>query len=224
MKTLSIISGIVLFIISGTAQTSLTSYSQNKIAVISARENFKKQIQKTSERDSVYKAAGAYLHAILKDEMIPAWYGTVWDFFGTSETPGKGKIACGYFVSTTLRDAGFQLNRYKMAQLHSFDEVSSLSGNSFNTTTLDSLHCYLKREGEGLYILGLDNHVGYISFERGTAWFIHSNYLSPACVTKELMYLSPAILSSTHYKIGAITTNIGLMKKWVNGEVIQMKQ
>ena len=42
-------------------------------------------------------------------EMMRCWLGTPWDFNGTCETPGSGKIACGYFVSTILRDAGFQV-------------------------------------------------------------------------------------------------------------------
>lgn len=43
---------------------------------------------------------------IIIDSLMPCWYGTPWDFNGCTTEPGKGSIACGYFVSTVLRDAG----------------------------------------------------------------------------------------------------------------------
>ena len=50
------------------------------------------------------------------NDLLPAWYGTPWDFNGTSEVPQQGKIACGYFVSTILRDAGWKVERVRLAQ------------------------------------------------------------------------------------------------------------
>ena len=48
--------------------------------------------------------------------MMRCWLGTPWDFNGTAKGPGAGKIACGYFVATVLKDAGFQVDRYQLAQ------------------------------------------------------------------------------------------------------------
>jgi hypothetical protein len=45
----------------------------------------------------------------------------------TSETPGRGEIACGYFVSTVLRDAGFGVERVRLAQQASERIVRTLS-------------------------------------------------------------------------------------------------
>lgn len=53
---------------------------------------------------------------IITDSLMPCWYGTPWDFNGCTADPGKGSIACGYFVTTVLRDAGLQLNRIRLAQ------------------------------------------------------------------------------------------------------------
>src|SRR6187455_2399459 len=39
------------------------------------------------------------------ETIIPGWIGTAWNFNGTSEKPQQGSIACGYFVTTILRDA-----------------------------------------------------------------------------------------------------------------------
>ena len=52
----------------------------------------------------------------VRDELIPPWVGTEWAFYGTTQTPGEGEIACGYFVSTVLRDAGVKVERVKLAQ------------------------------------------------------------------------------------------------------------
>ena len=46
--------------------------------------------------------------AALRDDLLPAWNGTAWAMNGTSQVPGRGSIACGYFVSTTLMHAGFR--------------------------------------------------------------------------------------------------------------------
>jgi hypothetical protein len=54
--------------------------------------------------------------SIIVDSVFPYWHGTQRDFNGTTQTPRKGSIACGYFVSTVLRDAGIQLNRIKLGQ------------------------------------------------------------------------------------------------------------
>src|SRR5687768_5014531 len=53
---------------------------------------------------------------LLVDRIIPYWIGTPWSFEGHTSIPNSGKIACGYFVSTTLLDLGFNLNRYTFAQ------------------------------------------------------------------------------------------------------------
>ena len=63
----------------------------------------------------------------LVDKIIPHWYGTPWSFGGHTAIPNQGKIACGYFISTTLRDMGINLNRYKLAQKSPIDEAKMIS-------------------------------------------------------------------------------------------------
>ena len=61
-------------------------------------------------------------------KLMRCWLGTAWDFSGTSQIPGEGRIACGYYVSTVMRDAGFDLERIRLAQQPS----QTLSKPSFN--------------------------------------------------------------------------------------------
>lgn len=63
----------------------------------------------------------------LVDRIIPHWYGTPWSFGGHTAVPNKGEIACGYFISTTLRDMGIKLNRYRLAQKSPIDEAKVIS-------------------------------------------------------------------------------------------------
>ena len=62
-----------------------------------------------ARRPDVVARARADVHSLIIDEIFSAWIGTRWDFDGTSQTPREGRIACGYFVSTVLRDAGFDV-------------------------------------------------------------------------------------------------------------------
>ena len=100
-------------------ETVKPTYSQTKQSIEIQRKNLSNQykslsdsIEKTEFLDSVSEI---FTKKLLSD-IIPYWYGTEWDFNGYTSQPQKGKIACGYFVSTTLRDMGLNLNRYELAK------------------------------------------------------------------------------------------------------------
>src|SRR5688500_17600336 len=84
-------------------------YNQVRSKIDAARVVLSSRYQQattSTNRIGVIDEARAYLTQSVYNEVFPYWYGTGWDFNGTTETPGQGKIACGYFVSTVLRDAG----------------------------------------------------------------------------------------------------------------------
>jgi len=56
------------------------------------------------ETDQVLAETRALLEETLP-QLMRCWLGTDYDFNGTTDTPGTGKIACGYYVSTVMRDA-----------------------------------------------------------------------------------------------------------------------
>src|SRR5439155_7363595 len=66
------------------------------------------------------------LVAALVDDLVPAWAGTPWDYYGTSTKPRQGAIACGYFVTTVLEHLGLRLPRARLAQQASEVIVRSL--------------------------------------------------------------------------------------------------
>jgi hypothetical protein len=158
----------------------------------------------------------------LLNQIIPHWYGTEWDFNGYTDIPNQGVIACGYFVSTTLKHAGLNINRYKMAQQAGLHEAQTLALNENNYRTIygvDNLKKILTEEyTDGLYFVGLDNHVGYLYIKNGTPYFLHSNYIEDR-VQIQKAYYAPAFQSGV-YVVAEISTNKELMDKWRKGEVV----
>ncbi|MBL7731110.1 MAG: hypothetical protein JNM88_08030 [Chitinophagaceae bacterium] len=142
----------------------------------------------------------------ITDSLVPCWYGTPWDFNGTTQVPGEGKIACGYFVTTTLRDAGMKIDRVKMAQCVSQNLVYDMCGDfkKFSNKPLDYFVNTVKKSGFGLYIVGLDNHTGYIYHDGNEVWFIHSGVLAPRCALKEKAIESETLRRSAYRVVGRI--------------------
>lgn len=169
-------------------------------------------------------SASQIFTANLVNKIFPYWYGTLWDFNGYTDTPGQGQIACGYLVSTTLKHAGIRVNRYKMAQKSAMDGALMLEPRSeliVKRTFRDSFITQFKRTAkEGLYMLGLSNHVGYLYKTGPEAYFIHSTFVFPSMVICEKAMDSPAMSSSTVFVLADITHNKKLMLKWLKGEVL----
>lgn len=155
----------------------------------------------------------------LVNEIIPHWYGTEWDFNGYTAIPNKGVIACGYFVSTTLLHMGINVNRYKMAQQAGLYEAQTLALSESNYRTIggaDSLKVILKRDyADGIYFVGLDNHVGYLYIKDQVPYFIHSNYIENKVMIEKAFY-APAFESGI-YVVAEISTNEKLMERWRSG-------
>lgn len=107
------------------------------------------------------------------------WMGTAWTFSGTSQTPKQGSIACGYFVTTTLQQAGIELDRVRLAQAASEQMILAITApdtvRRFSDTSLEGFLKSVRSQGEGYYIVGLDNHTGFLQVHAdGNIDFIHS--------------------------------------------------
>ncbi len=160
-------------------------------------------------------ASADSLFQILATHVFPAWYGTPWDFNGISNTPGQGEIACGYFVSTTLKHAGFNLNRYKLAQQDSRTITTEICGKEFTQTIHDfgDFIKYLDAFQDGFFVVGLDNHVGFIVIDDWRVQFVHSDYISGQVIAERAEY-SEALRSSSQFVLGQMSQNEVLIAKW----------
>ncbi|QCE40930.1 hypothetical protein [Psychroserpens sp. NJDZ02] len=189
---------------------------------ISEDKSYFKSLYTTDSRKALDSASN-YLYDKLINVLTPHWYGTTWDFNGYTNTPNDGLIACGYFVSTTLKHLDFKVNRYKMAQQAGLHEAIALQPKSqlktYSNLTFDALKDKLNQVyNDGIYFVGLDNHVGYVLIKDKELYFLHSSYCDDKVVI-ELAETSPCFQSNL-YVFAEITTNANLIKKWIFSETL----
>lgn len=174
----------------------------------------------SSCRAEVVDQARSYLFNAVADDLFAAWYGTPWDFNGTTSVPRQGHIACGYFVTTILQHAGFKLPRYKWAQLAAEPMIRHMAPRLAKTydATMNEIEAWLLEQGDGLYAVGLDNHVGFILRREGRSLFVHSGYYRPevGVVAEPLDGLNPFAVS--HCRVIGKLFDDGMVVKWLTGE------
>lgn len=200
------------------------NYKVEKTETEKLRRSISLEYSKASDsfnKCQLLDSASMLFTKILLNNIIPYWYETKWDFNGYTAEPKQGTIACGYFVSTTLRDMGLNLNRYKLAQQGPVNEAK--------TVVIDTSHVhYFYRNNiykslltleKGLYFIGLDNHVGYLYINHFGSFFIHSNYLVGKVMIEPTQ--NSEVFNSANYCLAPVTNNRNLMVKWLtNGEIV----
>jgi hypothetical protein len=179
-----------------------------------------------SERKAMLDKSRALLLQTLSDSIFPCWYNTGWDFNGTSTWPQKGNIACGYFVTTVLKQAGFNLNRVKLAQCASSELISAFCPKEnvriITNNQTKKLFDFMKTKADGIYIIGLDNHTGFLVKENGRTDFVHSSYLPEVDkVIREPLEKSTIILANNYFVIGDLSHSDGTIAKWITGEKVE---
>lgn len=184
---------------------------------LNTKRNVARLITKKNTQDFTRENSKLFVQ-VVTDSIIPYWYGTKWNFYGTTQTPQRGTIACGYFVTTVLRDAGYPINRVKLAQYASEKIVTSLVSSKYikryRNIALDDFIADIKRQGKGLFVIGLDNHVGFILVDDKGVWFIHSSFVPPGCVAKQDA-VNNSILYYSKYRItGKLSDDEKFLLNW----------
>lgn len=179
-----------------------------------------------AEKDRVLVESGRFLETVLP-EMMRCWLGTPWDFNGTSEVPGEGNVACGYFVSTILRDAGFRVDRYKLARQPSQNILRSFLPRESLTLRVgipyEQYAGELEKAAPGIRIIGLDSHVAFLVTRPDGFRFIHSSGSKPWCVVDEGKDEADVLRRSNYRVEGLLTDDKPLLRRWLAGERISVK-
>lgn len=156
---------------------------------------------------------------LIEKELFPHWYGTKYDFHGTTQTPGSGKIACGYFVTTVLRDIGVPIQRVKMAQAASETMVKNLVDEDliqrFRNVPIQQFVRRIEDMGEGLYVVGLDTHAGMLFYDGVELRFVHSTGRKAKQVVNEKALTSLSLIKSKYRVVGKISGDEDLIKSWL---------
>jgi hypothetical protein len=179
----------------------------------------------TAGKDAVLAETRRFLETLLP-EMMDCWLGTPWDFHGTAEAPGQGKIACGYFVATVLRDAGFRVDRYKLARQPSQNILRSFLPRDAMDLKVgvpyDTYAAGLRTDEPGIRIVGLDSHVAFLVTRPEGFRFIHSSGSKPWCVVNEDEG-SAEVLRRSNYRVqGLLTSDRDLLRGWLAGKKIKV--
>lgn len=159
----------------------------------------------------------------LEQSAFPAWAGTTWNFYGTTTTPREGTIACGYYVTTVLEQAGFKLERVVLAKQASSYLVSTLArGTKVEwlrpADNADAVAQVRARFGDGLFVVGFDFHVGFLRLDGARAEFCHSSFIEPGAVTCEDPVASGAFASRVYVVSDALNDRV--LDDWVLGRAV----
>jgi hypothetical protein len=200
----------------------LQAYEDVKASIQTQKKILATQFQKLPAKNKKegIEAAKNYLFQSITQDLIPYWFQTEWDFNGTTETPRKGQIACGYFVTTVLKHAGIELDKYYLSRASSATLIRHLCDPQ-NTITIrknnfPKLLQHLENQPDGLYIVGLDTHVGFIEKKGDDLYFIHSRKPRSAGVTREKVKESKTLQKSKIHVVGNLLANQNLIINWLN--------
>jgi hypothetical protein len=158
---------------------------------------------------------------------MQCWIGTPYDFNGTAEKPGGGKVACGYFVSTVIRDAGFRVDRYKLAQQPSENIMRTfLRGDVCKLKVGEDFEKYadwVESLDNGVYLIGMDTHVGFIVNRTDGMRFYHSSGWKKRGVVEESRKKAGALRSSNWRMLGGLTADSGVIRTWLKGDKVRVR-
>lgn len=209
----------------------LTEIDQSRRLLFQRLKNARTSTEKSGVRD---EARRLVVDAIV-NTIVPAWQGMPWtmavipDGLKPDATypfeKGKG-ISCSWFVVSVLRNAGLTfVNPRQFAGAISIHIQYALSPDKetihrFFHVTPAQLERKLKMLGDGLYVIGLNCHVGFIYVDGDRVDILHSSYTSPQEVAVEPVTASEAIANSERagYVVSALFRDIRLIDHWLSGQ------
>jgi hypothetical protein len=202
------------------------------------RPSYSQSIEKISQRQSELANSwndkrDAKLLEQAQDEIITSveelsnyWLGTRWALGSPQTTrPQHGKVNCGTFVGRILHDVGFQVRVKKLQRQPSQLIIKSFVGGKrvrkFSNAPMKKFLASVREMGPGLYIIGLDFHVGLLLQTEDDLRFIHASYETETVVNEKAAIAMP-ITSSKYRVVGKILSPANI-KSWLAGDKIVVK-
>ena len=169
-------------------------------------------------------AEAAILRSVKKLSRL--WLGTRWGLgVPQSSTPGPGQINCGTFVGTVLRDAGFNVAVKKLQRQPSQLIIESFVGGDrvrkFSNAKMTRFLASVREMGPGLFIIGLDFHVGLLIQTETDLRFVHASYETKTVIDEPAATATP-IVTSKYRVVGKLLSRQNL-RDWLAGNRIQIK-
>jgi hypothetical protein len=219
---------------------AVEKWDESVDAIAAARVRFAAEWRAATtpgERALVRDRASVYLANAMIDRLLPPWLGMAWGM-GKNSTATRphqeGKsISCSYFVGAVLQGAGFQLrDRFRLGQAAALDIQKSLVGGAgkvhrFLSIPPAELRAKLAPLDDGLYVIGLDVHVGLVVIRGDVVRFVHASYTGEQVVSDEPLAEAVAIARSQRrgYFVSPLVTTTGagddwLVERWLEGDPV----
>lgn len=211
---------IGLFFLAGLCHAQARDYAALKVRLLAQQDSMASRYASADAdgRAKLVASARKMVLDALAEEVFPAWMGTDWDFNGVTQVPRQGQIACGYFVTTVLRDVGFRVERAKLAQQASLKIIQTICPRElikdYGGIDVPELVRRLGNMPQGLYVVGLDIHTGFISNGPKGVSFIHASYGTPSQVVHERALESKVLAQSKRFVLGRVDNDV-FLGKWL---------
>ncbi len=113
-----------------------------------------------------------------------------------------------------------KLSRIKLAQCASEQMIVSLVQakyiHRYSNIKMGEFIQSIQEQGYGLYIVGLDNHTGFIYNAGKDIYFIHSTFAGTRNVQKENAAASWILQQSKYKVLGKISADEKILERWIN--------
>lgn len=186
-----------------------------------------------AQKKAIRATARQRVLQFLDQTVFPSWMGMGWGLGRNStatrpHAPGM-VVGCSYFVTSVLQNAGLVLsNRYHFAQAPALHIQRSLAPAKRDLHVYYSLPAAdLTRRiaalGAGLYVIGLNNHVGFVRVHAdGDVRLIHASYTDDQVVIDEPFQAAAAIHNSRKagYFLTPIFQDERLIDHWLRGAAV----
>jgi hypothetical protein len=158
-----------------------------------------------------------YLESSL-EKILDQWYGTRWSMDGASKQPRKGSVGCNYLVIRALEGLGYNfdlddlgygtITRRKTEWLSAerIVKASSTQIKELWNTSYKNLKRYINTQGDGIYVVGTDTHVGFLQKKGNDYYFMHSSQRPHGKVVKEKADKVSTLRDSNVYVVGKLFT------------------
>jgi hypothetical protein len=184
------------------------------------------------ERLAIRAQARRVVTTAIRERIFSAWLGTPWGLGPTSTAirphePGK-VVGCSYFVTAVLLNAGLRLEsraRFAMAPSELIQKALAPAKSDlhrFFGVEGEPLRRRIATLGDGVYLVGLNIHTGFLVVQGGEVRVVHASYTPPTQVVDEPLLRSQVIDLSRRrgYVVTPIFQDDFLIDAWLTGKPV----
>ena len=162
----------------------------------------------------------ASVHALTRQ-----WLGTRWGLGQPQAMRPEqdGKINCGTFVGRVLHDAGFVVDVAHLQRQPSQLIIRSFTATSrrWSRAPMERFLADVRSMGPGLFIIGLDFHVGLLIQTEDDLRFVHASYETRTVVDEPARAARPIIDSG--YRVVGKLLGPDNVRDWLAGRRIEVR-